>query len=51
MFFAGSSAAELGVIEAFDDRPRAGRDPTITPETKRHGTVTLMAGIDLDNGP
>jgi transposase len=25
-------AAELGVIEALDDRPRAGRDPTITPD-------------------
>ena len=27
-------AAELGVIEALDDRPRTGRDPTITPEAK-----------------
>ncbi len=27
-------AAELGVIEALDDRPRAGRDPTITAEAK-----------------
>jgi transposase len=27
-------AAELGVIEALDDRPRAGRDPLITPEAK-----------------
>jgi transposase len=27
-------AAELGVIEALDDRPRAGRDPTITPEAR-----------------
>jgi len=27
-------AAELGVIEALDDRPRAGRDPVITPEAK-----------------
>ena len=25
-------AAELGVIEALDDRPRAGRDPVITAE-------------------
>jgi transposase len=27
-------AAQLGVIEALDDRPRAGRDPTITPEAR-----------------
>jgi hypothetical protein len=27
-------AAELGVIEALDDRPRAGRDPVITAEAK-----------------
>src|ERR1700752_2963257 len=27
-------AAELGVIEALDDRPRAGRDPVITNEAK-----------------
>ena len=27
-------AAELGVIGALDDRPRAGRDPTITPEAR-----------------
>jgi transposase len=27
-------AAELGVIEALDDRPRAGRDPVITPAAK-----------------
>jgi transposase len=27
-------AAELGVIQALDDRPRAGRDPTITTEAK-----------------
>jgi hypothetical protein len=27
-------AAELGVIEALDDRPRAGRDPVVTPEAK-----------------
>src|SRR5439155_4705263 len=27
-------AAELGVIEALDDRPRAGRDPVITSEAK-----------------
>src|SRR5690242_1481350 len=27
-------AAELGVIEALDDRPRAGRDPVITGEAK-----------------
>jgi transposase len=27
-------AAELGVIEALDDRPRSGRDPTITPEAR-----------------
>jgi transposase len=27
-------AAELGVIEALDDRPRAGRDPVITCEAK-----------------
>ena len=27
-------AAELGVIKALDDRPRAGRDPTITPEAR-----------------
>jgi transposase len=27
-------AAELGVIKALDDRPRAGRDPTITAEAK-----------------
>jgi transposase len=27
-------AAELGVIEALDDRPRAGRDPVITLEAK-----------------
>jgi transposase len=27
-------AAELGVIEALDDRQRAGRDPTITAEAK-----------------
>jgi transposase len=27
-------AAELGVIEALDDRPRAGRDPTITAEAR-----------------
>ncbi len=27
-------AAELGVIEALEDRPRAGRDPTITPEAR-----------------
>src|SRR5580693_6973037 len=27
-------AAELGVIEASDDRPRAGRDPVITAEAK-----------------
>ena len=27
-------AAGLGVIEALDDRPRAGRDPVITPEAK-----------------
>jgi transposase len=27
-------AAERGVIEALDDRPRAGRDPTITAEAK-----------------
>ena len=27
-------AAELGVIEALDDRPRAGRDPVITPEAQ-----------------
>ena len=27
-------AAELGLIEALDDRPRAGRDPTITPEAR-----------------
>jgi hypothetical protein len=24
----------LGVIDALDDRPRAGRDPTITPEAR-----------------
>ena len=27
-------AAELGVIEALDDRPRTGRDPVIAPEAK-----------------
>src|ERR1700730_12036530 len=27
-------AAELGAIEALDDRPRAGRDPVITPAAK-----------------
>jgi len=27
-------AAELGVLEAPDDRPRAGRDPVITPEAR-----------------
>jgi transposase len=27
-------AAELGVLEALDDRPRAGRDPVITAEAK-----------------
>ena len=27
-------AAELGVIQALDDRPRAGRDPVITVEAK-----------------
>jgi len=27
-------AAELGVIEALDDRRRSGRDPTITPEAR-----------------
>ena len=27
-------AVELGVIEALDDRPRAGRDPVITSEAK-----------------
>src|SRR5215469_2566154 len=27
-------AAELGVIEALEDRQRAGRDPTITPEAR-----------------
>src|SRR5271166_4580768 len=27
-------AAELGVIQALDDRPRAGRDPVITAEAK-----------------
>jgi len=27
-------AAELGVIKALDDRPRAGRDPSITAEAK-----------------
>jgi transposase len=27
-------AVQLGVIEALDDRPRAGRDPTITAEAK-----------------
>jgi transposase len=27
-------AAELGVIEALDDRPRAGRDPVMTAEAK-----------------
>jgi transposase len=27
-------AAEVGVIEALEDRPRAGRDPTITAEAK-----------------
>lgn len=27
-------AAEMGVIEALDDRPRAGRDATITPEAR-----------------
>src|SRR5215472_13981722 len=27
-------AAELGVIEALDDRPRAGRDPVIAAEAK-----------------
>jgi transposase len=27
-------AAELGVLEALDDRPRAGRDPSITPEAR-----------------
>ena len=27
-------AAELGVIEALDDRPRAGRDPVITTAAK-----------------
>src|SRR5579864_9343073 len=27
-------ATEVGVIEALDDRPRAGRDPTITTEAK-----------------
>src|SRR5690349_10434827 len=27
-------AAELGVIAALDDRPRAGRDPVITAEAK-----------------
>ena len=27
-------AAELGVIAALDDRPRAGRDPVITTEAK-----------------
>src|SRR5215471_12362175 len=27
-------AAELGVIEALDDRPRTGRDPVITAEAK-----------------
>ncbi|HET7447884.1 MAG TPA: IS630 family transposase [Methyloceanibacter sp.] len=27
-------AAELGVIEALDDRQRTGRDPTITPEAR-----------------
>jgi hypothetical protein len=27
-------AAELGVLEALDDRPRAGRDPVITPEAR-----------------
>src|SRR3954453_8569448 len=27
-------AAELGVLEALDDRPRAGRDPVMTAEAK-----------------
>src|SRR5712671_708441 len=34
-------AAELGVIEALDDRPRAGRDPVITAEAK-----TWLVGRD-----
>src|SRR3974377_793495 len=33
-------AAELGVIEALDDRPRAGRDPAITA-----GAKTWLGGL------
>jgi hypothetical protein len=29
-----NEAAEMGVIEALNDRPRAGRDPVITPEAQ-----------------
>src|ERR1700730_5816809 len=38
-------AAELGVIEALDDRPRAGRDPVITGEAK-----TWLAAVSSRQG-
>src|SRR6202043_2450685 len=38
-------AAELGVIAALDDRPRAGRDPVITAEAK-----TWLVGAGLPEG-
>jgi hypothetical protein len=40
-------AAELGVIEALDDRPRAGRDRVITPEPK---TWLVGAGLPQAEG-
>src|SRR5580692_8769346 len=41
-------AAELGVIEALDDRPRAGRDPVITAAAKTW--LVALAGRKGDRG-
>jgi hypothetical protein len=69
-------AVAYGPLAALDDRPRPGKEPTITPEAKawlvsvacdkakehgyasfardyeykRHGTLSLLAGIDLLTG-
>src|SRR5215813_1137442 len=44
-------AAELGVIEALDDRPRAGRDPVMTAEAKTWLGIGVPEGQGIGLSP
>src|SRR5690242_14472703 len=44
-------AAELGVIEALDDRPRAGRDPVMTAEEDLAGGIGVSEGQGIGLSP